>query len=124
MNILLDTSTFLYWSRSDPRIPMKWVEAIVDPANSVYLSAVSAWEVAIKRKLGKLIFDGSTLEAATFHGFTWIDITPTEAEAAGSLEWDHRDPFDRMLAAQALARGLILVTDDSALRSAPGIRTL
>lgn len=124
MNLLLDTSAFLYWSRADSRVPAVWVETIVDPANTVFISAVSAWEVAIKRKLGKLVFGGSTIDAATFHGFSWIDITPAEAEAAGGLEWSHRDPFDRMLVAQAARRRLVLVTSDTSMKSAPGIRTL
>ena len=51
--------------------------------------------------MGKLEFDGSTLDAAARHGFTWCEITPRDAEAAGGLEWDHKDPFDRMLVAQA-----------------------
>ena len=124
MNLLLDTSAFLYWSQANPRVPSGWVETIVDPANNVFVSAVSAWEVAIKRKLGKLVFEGSTLEAATFHGFSWIDITPREAEHAGALDWAHRDPFDRLLVAQAAERRLVLVTSDSAMMAAPGIRTL
>ena len=124
MNLLLDTSAFLYWSRADSLIPAVWVETIVDPANTVFISAVSAWEIAIKRKVGKLVFDGSTTHAATFHGFTWIDITPVEAEAAGDLDWTHRDPFDRMLVAQAAHRRLVLVTSDAALKTAPGVRTL
>lgn len=124
MDLLLDTSAFLYWSRADSRVPATWVEPIVDPGNTVFISAVSAWEVAIKRKLGKLVFDGSTIDAATFHGFSWIDITPAEAEAAGDLDWAHRDPFDRLLVAQAAHRRLVMVTSDAAMKSAPGIRTL
>jgi len=124
MDLLLDTSVFIRWDRGDSRIPAAWVETIVDPANTVYLSSASAWEIAIKRKAGKLEFNGSALEAAEFHGFTWCEITARDAEAAGDLEWDHRDPFDRMLVAQAAQRSLTLVTTDAQMRQAPGIRLL
>ena len=124
MELLLDTSAFLYWTRADSRLPSRWLETLVDPANTVYLSAVSAWEIAIKRKAGKLAVEGPVLDSAEFHGFVWIDITPDDAEAAGDLDWPHRDPFDRMLVAQATRRRLVLVTSDAAMNSAPGIRTL
>jgi PIN domain nuclease of toxin-antitoxin system len=124
MDLLLDTSVFIRWDRGDSRIPVAWVETLVDPANSVYLSSASAWEIAIKRKAGKLDFDGSTLDAAEYHGFAWCEITPRDAEAAGDLEWDHRDPFDRMLVAQAAQRSLTLVTTDAQMRRAPGVRLL
>jgi PIN domain nuclease of toxin-antitoxin system len=124
MDLLLDTSVFIRWDRGDSRIPATWVETIVDPANTVYLSSASAWEIAIKRKVGKLTFDGSTLEAAEFHGFAWCEITPRDAEQAGELDWDHRDPFDRMLVAQAALRTLTLVTTDAQMSRAPGIRLL
>ena len=122
--LLLDTNAFLLWSRGDRRIPTTWVETILDPANTVYLSAVSAWEIAIKRRLGKLAFVGTAVESAEFHGFEWIGITPDDAQTAGDLDWAHRDPFDRMLVAQATGRGLVVVTTDSAVAEAPGIRTL
>jgi len=124
MELLLDTSVFLRWDRGDSKIPAPWVEAIIDPANTVYLSSASAWEIAIKRKVGKLTFDGSILDAAEFHGFTWCEITPRDAGQAGGLEWDHRDPFDRMLVAQAAERTLTVVTTDAQMHLAPGIRLL
>lgn len=124
MELLLDTSVFIRWDRGDSRIPAAWVETIVAPANTVYLSSASAWEISIKRRAGKLAFDGSTLDAAEFHGFTWCEITPRDTEHAGELDWDHRDPFDRMLVAQAAQRSLTMVTTDALMRRAPGIRLL
>lgn len=124
MDLLLDTSVFIRWDRGDSRIPATWVETIVDPANTVYLSSASAWEIMIKRKAGKLEFDGSALDAAEFHGFTCCEITPRDAEQAGDLDWDNKDPFDRMLVAQAVQRDLTMVTSDEKMRGAPGIRLL
>lgn len=124
MELLLDTSVFIRWDGGDARIPANWVETIVDPANTVYLSSASAWEIAIKRRAGKLDFEGSPLDAAEFHGFTWCDITAGDAEHAGELDWHHRDPFDRMLVAQATRRSLTIVTTDSEMSRAPGIRLL
>ena len=89
-----------------------------------FVSAATAWEVAIKRRLGKLEFAGTPAEAVEFHGFTWIDMTADDADHAGSMEWEHRDPFDRMLVAQATRRALTLVTTDAAIEGAPGIRVL
>src|SRR4051794_4062711 len=124
MDLLLDTSVFIRWDRGDSRIPAAWVDTIVDPVNTVYVSSASAWEVAIKRRTGKLVFSGSTLEAAEFHGFDWCEVTARDAEEAGGLDWDHKDPFDRMLVAQAARRGLTLVTTDALMRQAPGVRML
>lgn len=124
MELLLDTSVLIRWDRGDSRIPAAWVESIVDPANTVYVSSASAWEIAIKRKAGKLEFNGSILDAAEFHGFTWCEITPRDAESAGDLDWDHTDPFDRMLVAQAAQRSLTIVTTDAQLSRAPGVRLL
>lgn len=124
MDLLLDTHAFLWWSLADSRTRASWVEHIADPANTVYLSAATAWEVSIKRRAGKLRFEQSTVEAASFHSFTWLPITPGDAEAAGSLDWDHRDPFDRMLVAQAIGHDLVIVTADDTVRNAPGVRVL
>lgn len=124
MDVLLDTNAFLRWVRADSTLPAHWISALVDPENAVFVSAATAWEVAIKRRLGKLQFAGSPAEAVEFHGFSWIDMTADDAEHAGSMEWEHRDPFDRMLVAQATRRALTLVTTDRAIEAAPGIRTL
>jgi PIN domain nuclease of toxin-antitoxin system len=124
MDLLLDTNAFLRWVRADPKVPPHWIGALVDPANAVFVSAATAWEVAIKRRLGKLEFEGTPADAVEFHGFSWIDMTADDAEQAGSMEWEHRDPFDRMLVTQASRRALTLVTTDSAIAAAPGIRLL
>ena len=82
---------------------------------AVYVSAASFWEIAIKRRLGKLAYDGSARAAAAAAGFQELPIDAADAETAGALDWDHRDPFDRMLVAHCLNRSLTLVTADPAL---------
>ena len=124
MDLLLDTNAFLRWVRGDSKLPSSWISTLVDPANTVFVSAATAWEVAIKRRLGKLEFSGTPADAVEFHGFRWIDMTAEDGEHAGSMDWEHRDPFDRMLVAQASRRALTLVTTDGAIASAPGISVL
>lgn len=124
MKLLLDTHVVVWWAEGSPRIPAAWVEAIVDPANEALVSAASAWEVEIKKRSGKLAFSPTVLEVAADSGFTLLGISAVDATLAGSLDWDHRDPFDRILAAQSAGLGLTLVTQDQALLSAPGVRAL
>ena len=81
------------------------------------VSAASIWEVTIKRQVGKLRFDGSPAEEARRAGFDLLAITAAHAEIAGDLPLHHRDPFDRMLVAQAQAEGLTVVTRDRAFDS-------
>lgn len=88
------------------------------------MSAVTAWEIEVKKRSGRLEFSSSIFEVAADNEFTTLDISVADASLAGSLDWDHKDPFDRMLVAQALERGLTLVTADESMRSAPGVRFL
>jgi PIN domain nuclease of toxin-antitoxin system len=92
-------------------------EMIADPANMVHVSAASVWEIATKRRRRKLAFDGSPVAAITEAGFRPLPILPEDAEDAGNLSWSHTDPFDRLLVAQSLSRGLVLVTADAAIRA-------
>ncbi len=98
--------------------------AIADPANRVFVSAVSIWEIAIKRRLGKLSFQGSASAVIHVNGFYALPILPIDAEEAGGLEWNHTDPFDRLLVAQSLRAGLTLVTADSRIHAYAGIAVL
>ncbi len=121
--LLLDTHALL-WSLESPGVlvaPAR--EAIANPRNAVYVSAASVWEVAIKRALNKLRGPPHLIEAIGTVGFSELPITAFHAEQAGSLPLLHRDPFDRMLVAQAQAEGLILVTRDANIPRY-GIRTL
>jgi PIN domain nuclease of toxin-antitoxin system len=112
MNLLLDTHAFLWWDANDSKLPVDLKAAIASPSNQVYVSAVTVWEIAIKRASGKLLFAGSVPRAISEHRFLPLAITVEHAEFAGSLPQLHRDPFDRLLVAQARLEGLMLVTVD------------
>lgn len=117
MNILLDTHAFLWWDANDPNLQPTLRAAIASLENRVFVSAVTVWEIAIKRASGKLSFSGSAVRALEQHGFQPLPITVEHAEWAGQLPQLHRDPFDRLLVAQAQLEGLVLITvDDQILR--------
>lgn len=110
MNLLLDTHVLLWWSE-ERRISPEAFAAIADPDNIVYVSAVSIWEISIKSARGKLKVDDAIFDVRN-DDFEPLPITHADARLAGSLPDHHRDPFDRMLVAQALAHDLVLVTRD------------
>ena len=117
MSFLLDTHVFLWFDLASTRLTGQIRSLISQTDRTVYVSAVSFWEIAAKRRVGKLIYDGLPRTAASDTGFIELSIDAADAEAAGALEWDHRDPFDRMLVAQCLNRELTLVTADARLRA-------
>ena len=113
MRLLLDTHIFLWCEVDDTRLTDHFREAIESPQNDVFISAVTAWEIAIKRASGKLAFHSSVSSAIERNGkFQPLSISPQHAEWAGALPVLHRDPFDRLLVAQAHLEGLVLVTVD------------
>lgn len=122
--LLLDTHVVLWWVLASPRLRGSWIEAITDSGNTVGVSSASVWEVEIKKRRGKLQFVHDLLSIATDYGFSMVPISAEDARLAGSLEWDHRDPFDRMLVAQSIERRMTLVTDDAAILAAPGVTAL
>ena len=124
MDLLLDTHVFLWWDRGDPVLNARASVAIGDPGNRVFVSAVSVWETAIKGRLGKLPFRGSPAAAIGTNGFYALPILPIDAEEAGALDWNHTDPFDRLLVAQSLRAGLTLVTADDRIHAYTGIAVL
>ena len=121
--LLLDTHVFLWWLADHPRLGPQARAAIQDPVNPVFVSAVTGWEIAIKRRLGKLTAPDGLDAAVTDEGFSHLPISFFHGEQAGLLPDHHRDPFDRMLVAQAQAEGLVIVTSDPQIASY-GIRTL
>jgi PIN domain nuclease of toxin-antitoxin system len=115
LNLLLDTHAFIWWNAHDRRLADVARNAIRDPGNRVVVSAASVWEIAIKRKIGKLSFRLDVLPAITADGFETIDIKPLHADSAGSLPLHHADPFDRLLVAQARIEQFVLVAQDRQL---------
>jgi len=114
--LLLDTHALLWWLDGDARLPDRAQAAILDPAQIVLVSAASAWEITTKHRLGKL--PGAADVARDVRGcilgqgFEELAITVADAERAGRLPGPHRDPFDRMLIAQASGRDLLLVSNE------------
>ena len=116
MRLLLDTHAFLWWWAGDRKIGAK-VRSTIGSANTVFVSAVSAWEMTIKMSLGKLRFDGGIADAVEACGFERLDMRFEHADAVRSLPSHHSDPFDRLLIAQVIVEGATFVTHDRALAS-------
>jgi PIN domain nuclease of toxin-antitoxin system len=116
MKLLLDTHVFLWAVDDSPNLSPAAKAAILDGRNVVYVSAATAWEISIKRAIGKLkIPTGNYLEELRLHRFTPLNITTEHALAVEELPDHHKDPFDRMLIAQAQTESLTLITRDRRL---------
>jgi len=114
--LLLDTHA-LVWALSDvERLRESARAAIVDLRNDVFVSAVTAWEITVKRERGHLRAPPNLASAVEERRFTHLPLTFEHAEHAGTLPMHHRDPFDRFLIAQARMEGLILVTRDQRIQ--------
>ena len=128
MKLILDTHTFVWAIGQPAKLSEKARKAIRLPGNELYVSAATAWELAIKFRLGRLPEAGPLLsqfdEITDTLGATMLVIKAQHAISAGGLGWEHRDPFDRMLAAQALRENLTLVTRDSAFAEVRSLKRL
>jgi PIN domain nuclease of toxin-antitoxin system len=122
VTFLLDTHVLL-WLLGDPeQVPERVRSTLADPTHTLCVSAVSALEVATKQRLGKLAADGlieSWDRRVADIGATELVATSAHARLAGTMRWEHRDPFDRLLVAQATIEAMTLVTVDAALRDLP-----
>ena len=118
MSLLLDTHVFLWWVSGNPRLPASVIAAIEAEAD-VVVSAVTCYEITLKHALGRLpgadILVRNVAGVVALSGFRALAIGLDHAEAAGRLPLVHRDPFDRILAAQALVEAMALVSADTAL---------
>jgi PIN domain nuclease of toxin-antitoxin system len=127
VRLLLDTCAFLWIVGADEALSQRAREAFIDPENEVFLSAVSAWEIAIKNRLGKLPLPTPPEEFVpaqrAAHGIVALPLDEEAALQVAKLPDLHRDPFDRMLIAQAIVGGLVLATPDEPIRQYP-VRTL
>ncbi|MFO1502449.1 MAG: type II toxin-antitoxin system VapC family toxin [Steroidobacteraceae bacterium] len=127
MRLLLDTHALLWWLVGAPELSAGARAAMGDPANEIYVSAATAWEIATKSRRGKLHFQPGEAqrlgESVAAEGFRPLALTAEHGLRAGSYLQSHGDPFDRMLAAQCEMEDLTLVTRDPAFRAFP-CRTL
>ena len=112
MNLLLDTHVLLWWLADDSRLSRDTKKAISDPDNIVSVSAVTIWEIVIKKSLRKLAIPDEWYDAIADEPFVRLPITWEHSRKVADLPELHRDPFDRLLVAQAIVENLVLVTGD------------
>ncbi len=128
MTYLLDTHTLLWALTAPSRLGAEAARVVADRRSQVVVSAASACEIATKHRIGKLPQADAVIGGYARHldrlGVTRLPLTEDHCLLSGGLDWEHRDPFDRMLAAQAMIESMTLITDDSAFQGLPGLRTL
>lgn len=127
MRLVLDTHALLWWLLGDERLPISARTRIADPETTAFASSVSAMEIATKFRLGKLPqarpIAGRLAEVAPRHGLTLLEMTAAHGDLAGGLPFAHRDPFDRLLIAQAQIEDAWLVSNEK-LFDSYGVRRL
>ena len=117
MRYLLDTHVFV-WLVEDPgKLPARLLAELASLDTKVFVSAASFWEIAMNRNRGRMKFNGSVAEAIRMANFTELPVTGAHYEASVQLPDIHKDPFDRLLLAQAQAERLVLVTHDAAMKA-------
>jgi len=123
LNLLLDTHILLWWLADDRRLPRRARREISEQDNSVFFSSASIWEAAIKVSLGRLEVPENLPDEAAAEDFEEMGVSAAHAWAAGFLPPHHQDPFDRILAAQALAQNMTMVSVDE-IFDAYGVKRL
>ena len=128
MELLVDTHVLIWGMAQPDRLSTAAADALADPDVAVLVSAASAWELATKVRIGKLP-GGESLVLDYAHNLErWLarelPVSSADALLAGTLSWTHRDPFDRMLAAQALRRGCALVSSDRVFDQVGGVHRI
>ena len=117
MRLLLDTHAFLWWLIDDRQLSQAARQAIADDGNDVLVSAASAWEIATKRRIGRLpaaeALAGNIAGTIALESFEELPVSVDDASRAGALPGPLNDPFDRMLIAQAMSRDLALVSNET-----------
>lgn len=112
MSFLLDTHILLWFLENDPKLSNQVRQVITNPKNLIFVSAISAWEISIKQFLGKLIAPSNLEEALRFSRLEVLAMILVHGIKVADLPMHHKDPFDRMLIAQALVEGLTIITVD------------
>ncbi|MGL5857689.1 MAG: type II toxin-antitoxin system VapC family toxin [Angustibacter sp.] len=125
---LLDTHVLLWMLVSPSQLSRRIRGIVADPHQYLFVSAATAWEISTKQRIGKLPQAEVLVQGYHHHlerlGVRSIEISAEHALLAGSLHWSHRDPFDRMIAAQCMIESLVLLTADPAFTSVSGVRCL
>lgn len=119
MNLLLDTQVLVWLLSGDPRLRRAWLEALADPANRVFVSAIVAWEYSDLRRRGRLPVDEDIADLAELYGLELLDFPAVVWAVAADLPDLHRDPLDRMVIAHAVLLDMVLVTADQTMRRYP-----
>jgi PIN domain nuclease of toxin-antitoxin system len=122
MKVLLDTHTFIWWDSDPSKLSAQVLTLLQDPATTVFLSVVSVWEMLIKRQLGKLTLRmplATLVAQQQANGIQILSITLGHVLAVESLPTPHKDPFDRLLVAQANVEGTVLLSADSVFAQYP-----
>jgi PIN domain nuclease of toxin-antitoxin system len=123
MRLLLDTHIFVWYDSGDLALKASFRAAIDDPANEIYLSIASIWEIVAKHRLGQFKLPGSPAEhlikVRNQFGFVNLVVDDGSIIELAKLPLIHRDPFDRIIVAQAIQHGITLVTDDPQIRQYP-----
>lgn len=117
MRLLLDTHAFAWALARSSKLPARLLDWITDPANDVWVSAATIYELDYKRPVDReiAVLPADLAAAGLRLGYRWLDIQPEHARIAASLDRTHKDPWDRLIAAQAVAENLDLVTKDVAM---------
>ncbi|MHB1021757.1 MAG: type II toxin-antitoxin system VapC family toxin [Acidobacteriaceae bacterium] len=119
MRLLIDTHILLWLNHGQENLSASQMAAISDSRNEVFVSAVSIWEIAVKRAKGLVRFEGRIQSVVDDLGFLHLPVSAIHAEEIAGLPMHHRDPFDRMLIAQSRMEQMTLVTSDATIRKYP-----
>jgi PIN domain nuclease of toxin-antitoxin system len=123
LKLLLDTHILLWWLDADPLLSEEAIRLIRDPENTIFVSAVSLWEIRIKQSIGKLRLPVNFLDRLAAEGFENLPLTGAQTTRVSQMAWVNRDPFDRMLVAQAQTENLVLLTAGEVLAGyGPAVR--
>ena len=118
MRILLDTHVLLWWLQDNPRLRPKARGMIADTSNTVVISVATPWEISVKHRIGKMKESGAVIMGAVVdQGITVLDLTCEHLKILEAMPLLHRDPFDHLIIAQALAERCVIVTDDAAFEA-------
>ena len=115
MKLLLDTHLLLWWLSNDPALPQSAAALMREERNTLFVSAVTYWEIYLKKGLGKLKIPRDFIKYAAAEGVEDLPLKAAHGRVVADLPWHHRDPFDRVLIAQARSEGFRLLTADRQL---------